>query len=100
MNGNGSSTIEAPAWHSTGASGSRVLVPASALDALADALAARLNAARVDDPWMTSQEAASYLGLSLDALHRLTAARRIPFTQDTPAGRLYFKRAELDSWRR
>lgn len=50
--------------------------------------------------WMSSREAAGYLGLTLAALHRLTAARTVPFEQDTPGGKCWFNRADLDTWRR
>ena len=50
--------------------------------------------------WMTSREAAAYLGLTLAALHRFTAARAVPFQQDTPGGKCWFSRADLDAWRR
>jgi len=50
--------------------------------------------------WMTSREAAAYLGLTLAALHRLTAARAVPFEQDAPGGKCWFNRADLDAWRR
>ena len=50
--------------------------------------------------WMTSREAAAYLGLTLPALHRLTAARALPFEQDAPGGKCWFHRADLDAWRR
>lgn len=43
--------------------------------------------------------AAQHLGLSRHALHRLTAERRIPFTQGGIGARCYFKRADLDVWR-
>jgi excisionase family DNA binding protein len=50
--------------------------------------------------WMASREAAAYLGLTLAALHRLTAARAVPFEQDAPGGKCWFNRADLDTWRR
>jgi excisionase family DNA binding protein len=50
--------------------------------------------------WMTSREAATYLGLTLAALHRLTASRAVPFEQDTSGGKCWFNRADLDAWRR
>ena len=43
--------------------------------------------------------AAAYLGLSIHALHRLSAERRIPASQERPGARLYFRRDELDRWR-
>lgn len=50
--------------------------------------------------WMASREAAAYLGLTLAALHRLTAARAIPFEQDAPGGKCWFNRTDIDTWRR
>jgi excisionase family DNA binding protein len=52
------------------------------------------------DRWMTTREAAEYLGMSVNALHKLTAARKIPFEQDTPGGKCWFLKSELDRWRR
>ena len=43
---------------------------------------------RVEDHgWMDTKQAAEYLGLSVDALHKLTAARSIPFEQSGPGAR-------------
>jgi excisionase family DNA binding protein len=53
-----------------------------------------------DDRWLGTREAALYLGLSVNALHRLTAARAIPFEQDAPGSKCFFLRSELDAWRR
>jgi excisionase family DNA binding protein len=53
-----------------------------------------------DDRWLDSAEAAAYLGMSPNALHKLTAARAIPFEQASAGARCYFKRSELDAWRR
>lgn len=72
-----------------------------ALDALADRLAPRL-AGRLEragdlgeDGWLDAKAAAAYLGLSVHALHRLTAERRIPLHQDAPGAKLWFRRSEL-----
>jgi len=78
---------------------------AEALDALADQLAprlaGRLAAGRAEgDRWLTSREAASYIGRSGNAMHKLTAARAIPFSQDGPRARCYFRRSDLDAWMR
>jgi excisionase family DNA binding protein len=50
--------------------------------------------------WMTSAQAADYLGMSRNALHKLTSAREIPFSQDAPGGKCWFQAGELDEWRR
>lgn len=80
-------------------------VPEELLDAVADRVVARLlasnNRATVesDGRWLTTAEAAKYLGMSPNALHKLTAAREVPFVQDSPGGKMYFKRSRLDAWR-
>jgi excisionase family DNA binding protein len=76
-----------------------------ALDALADRLAPRLTerlrvAALSVDGWLDARAAAAYLGITLNALHKMTAARRIPFEQHGPGAKCYFKRSQLDAWRR
>jgi excisionase family DNA binding protein len=52
-----------------------------------------------DDSWLTTAQAADYLGTTPNALHKLTASRSVPFTQDAPGGRCYFRRFDLDDWR-
>jgi hypothetical protein len=52
-----------------------------------------------DDRWISASDAAAHLGMSVHALHKLTAARQIPFEQDAPGCKLWFRRAELDRWR-
>lgn len=76
----------------------------AALDALAEALAPRLAAitarpATTVDGWLTTKEAARYLGMTPNALHKLTAARAIPFEQERPGGKCWFRRSHLDAWR-
>jgi excisionase family DNA binding protein len=51
------------------------------------------------DRWLTTREAAEYLGMSRSALYQLTAARAIPFEQDQPRGKCWFRRSQLDAWR-
>jgi excisionase family DNA binding protein len=53
----------------------------------------------VEDRWLNTREAAGHLGVSVHALHKLTAARSIPFEQDGPGARCYFRRSDLDAWR-
>ena len=72
-----------------------------ALDALADRLAHRLRpAAPAPDGWLDAKRAAAFLGITANALHKLTAARVIPFEQEGPGCKLWFRRSELDGWRR
>jgi len=79
-----------------------VLAPGS-LDLVADAVASRV-AARLTQPcdttdgWMDSADAARYIGRSISSLHKLTAARRIPFSQDGPGAKCFFRRSDLDDW--
>lgn len=77
----------------------------AALDVLAERLAPRLagrltTSAPLDDGWLDARGAADYLSMTATALHKLTAARAIPFEQDAPGCKLWFKRSELDAWRR
>ena len=52
------------------------------------------------DRWLNSREAAEYAGTSRNSLHRAMAAREIHFEQDVPGGRAWFKRGDIDAWRR
>jgi excisionase family DNA binding protein len=68
---------------------------------LAPRLARRLQPiARPENDWLTTKAAARRIGISVPALHKLTAARAIPFEQDGPGPKLWFRRDELDMWRR
>ena len=73
------------------------------LDMLADRLAPklreRLAPAAAEDGWLDAKRAAAYLGLSINALHKLTAERAIPFEQKSPGCKAWFKRSALDAWR-
>jgi excisionase family DNA binding protein len=53
-----------------------------------------------EDRWLSTREAATYLGITANALHKLTAARAIPFEQEAPNAKCWFRRSELDAWRR
>lgn len=65
-------------------------------------LAERLRTEPFDDDrrWMSTKQAAEYLGIPTSSLHKLTSAREIPFEQDGPGCRCWFRREELDRWRR
>lgn len=51
-------------------------------------------------PWLTTREASDYLRIGRSELQRLAAAGAIPHEQDSPGGKLYFHRDDLDGWRR
>jgi len=74
----------------------------AALAALAERLAPFLPHPGTDDGdrWMDTKAAAAYLGLTVNALRKLTAERSIPFEQDVRGGKCWFQRSELDAWRR
>jgi excisionase family DNA binding protein len=67
---------------------------------LAPLLAAIAAPAADEDRWMTTKGAAEYLGISPNALHKLTAKRAVPFAHDARGGKCWFLRSELDAWRR
>ena len=73
------------------------------LDALAERVAARvlerLAYEQDHDRWLDAKQAADYLGLSINALHKLTAARQLPVEQEAPGHKLWFRRSQLDGWR-
>ena len=52
------------------------------------------------DRWLSTREAAEYAGTTTNALHKAMAAREVHFEQDTPGGKAWFKRADIDAWRR
>lgn len=73
------------------------------LDALADAVAERildrLPHQPTEDGWLDTSAAASYLGISTTALHKLTSARQLAFSQAARGGRCFFRRVDLDAFR-
>lgn len=58
------------------------------------------GAAGAADRWLRTPEAAEYLGMSIPELHRRAAAGVVPHEQEKPGAALYFRRADLDAWRR
>jgi hypothetical protein len=77
-----------------------------ALIRLADRLAPFLPARQVYEPgapqdngWLSTTAAARYLGITMNALHKLTAARAIDFEQAAPGSKCWFRRSVLDDYR-
>lgn len=71
-------------------------------DLVVDRLTARAgaDADKPTDEWMDARAAAIYLGIHRDTLRKLAAERSVPVHQDGPGCKLYFRRDELDEWRR
>jgi excisionase family DNA binding protein len=72
------------------------------LAALAERVAPFLSpsAPPADDGWLSTRQAAAYAGCSLNALHRAMAAREVRFEQSCAGGKAWFKRTDIDAWRR
>jgi excisionase family DNA binding protein len=76
------------------------------LGRLADLIVDRLTEDRAPNTgghvgeWMDAHAAAAHLGVHRDTLRKLAAQRAIPVHQDGPGCKLYFRRDELDEWRR
>ncbi|GEM_PF-4082370 len=66
---------------------------------VADLVIARMGVSAAPDEWMSTREASAYLGITVNALHKLSSARQIPFSQNAPGAKLFFRRADLDAWR-
>jgi excisionase family DNA binding protein len=78
-------------------------LPADLVDALAHRLAELLRTGETGapepvSPWLDVTGACAYLGLTRDALYKLTAARAIPFRKKAGGQGLRFHRDELDAW--
>lgn len=51
----------------------------------------------MEKSFLTTREAAEYLGLKVGYLYKMTSRKEIPYY--SPGGkRMYFKQAELDRW--
>ncbi len=72
---------------------------------LADLVAAKVidRLARQEtavDDWLDTRGASEYLGIHRDSLRRLAAERAIPAEQAGAGCKLFFRRSDLDVWRR
>jgi Helix-turn-helix domain len=69
---------------------------------LAHRLAPHLPAAPApaQDGWLSTRQAAEYAGCTVASLHRAMAAHEVEFAQSTPGGKAWFRRSDIDTWRR
>jgi excisionase family DNA binding protein len=73
----------------------------SALAALvADVLHGQVHASAGEawPEWMNVDTAAGYLDCAKERIRKLVARRDIPFHQEAPGCRIFFRRQELDAW--
>ena len=49
-------------------------------------------------PYLTRTQAMEYLHIKNKKMWQLTKARKIPFYQDTPGGKMLFAQADLDRY--
>lgn len=75
---------------------------AEVAERVAAAIVARLGteASEPVPEWLDSRRAAEYLGVHRDTLRKLAAEWSIPAEQDGPGCKLFFRRTDLDTWRR
>ena len=67
--------------------------------ALADRLRPHMQG-RAAGEWTSTTDAGIYLGLpSSGSLHKIVRAGAIPYHQDVPNGKLWFRRSDLDAYR-
>lgn len=71
-------------------------------DLVADRVATRIGVSSTeeDDCWFDTRRAAEYLGVHRDTVRRLAAERVLPAEQHGTGCKLYFRRRDLDRWRR
>jgi excisionase family DNA binding protein len=90
----------------TARTGGGVELTLSIPDELLSAIAERVAAIAVEhdepreqtSPWLDAGEAATYLGISLSQLYKLTAANALPVRKRRRGQGLRFRRDELDAW--
>ena len=72
-------------------------------DAIVDELLTRLppllEGGADSEGWLDTKAAAAYLGISVTALHKLTGARRLAFSQTMTGAPCFFRRSDLDAYR-
>jgi excisionase family DNA binding protein len=76
-----------------------VAVPMTLDDDALAVIAAQLGRDRDAWPeWMSVETASRYLDAPVERLRKLQARRAIPYHQEGPGCRVFFRRADLDGW--
>jgi excisionase family DNA binding protein len=76
-------------------------LPQAALEAIAELVSAHFpeRPPSSDWPeWMSVETTARYLDVTEERIRKLKDRREIPYYQDGPGCRVFFRRAELDDW--
>jgi excisionase family DNA binding protein len=70
----------------------------ASVEALAEAVARRLEPrlAGTSSPWLTAEQAATYIGAPLSRIRQLTMGNQLPVHRD--GRRVLYHRDELDRW--
>lgn len=87
------------------------MIDYSVLESRLVAIEARLDAVEVGavddayvsatDPWFDTCHAAAHLGITPKALRKIAGERRkVPFEQEGPGCKMWFRRSALDAYRR
>ena len=80
----------------------QISLPAGLVDQIAARVAQLIQQTSPTEPagspWLDVDGAAAYLGLSRDAVYKLSAARAIPVRKKQGGQGLRFHRVELDEW--
>ena len=48
--------------------------------------------------WLSVESAARYLDVAQERVRKLIARRAVPYYQEAPGCRIFFRRSELDEW--
>ena len=72
------------------------------LQQLVEAVVARVRAelepSEQRQEWLSVESAARYLDVGVERVRKLAAGRDLPYYQEGPGCRVFFRRSELDAW--
>ena len=59
---------------------------------------AELEPSEQRQEWLSVESAARHLDVSAERIRKLAAVRDLPYYQEAPGCRVFFRRSELDAW--